>query len=1011
MRDRRWTSIKRSAPLWAVLVGLLGGLGLITACGDGEPTGPVENPAAIRDLRIEAGNNQTGKPGEALAGPFTVKAVNGVGRPVAGVAVRFLVADGGGMLVQETDIPATVKVALTGDDGMASVTLILGTAPGVNQVTASVAGLAGLPPVFTAAAEGDGVEGGGSGLPGRNPDADHFSLSVELLNLPGGVVFGLQDLVTAFVFDANSNPVSPGTVVRFRTTGGGIAETARTDASGQASAHLFTAEPIPDDGWVTVTAEVIGAAEQTLSTDIRLLFSGPTQVRLIQPASFAVAAGETKAFVVYVGDANGHPLAGGSRIEVSAEGGEILGSSAFYVPDTQRQEETLFSVLYQADEAGPTPQMVVDVTSPNGNRAVTLVSGVEGDEGSEVGRVATSIAVVAQDSVLIADGISETTVRATVVDSAGNGVPNQVVQFVASAGSIDRTSLTDAAGQAEVSYRSAANPEGVPAVTLEALIGNLSSVTQLRLLGLRLQLSPATRTIAADGIQQTTVTATLTTEEGEPVPFVPVDFAATLGRLSADRVTTDVNGRATVIYTGVASPEDLAGAQVRARASRIDATADLEVLGVRVELSASPDTIIADGNAQASIVARVRRTDGMPIINGAARFETTLGGLSSEVVRTGPDGTASTILVAGTEAGKATVKVSYGEGLEDYTEVALVKGLPASIVLVSVDPPAIGVRGAGANETAIVLLEVRDARGNTVADGATVRFRLDAPGGYGERVGPDSTATVGGRVQAAVTSGTLARTVRLIAEVSLPTGDVIRATPVPIAIHASLPDLDHFSLSANPVNLAGRVLLGLESEIVTYVFDKYSNPVSPGTSIRFRTNGGGVQGAAETNADGQATVRLFTAAPVPPGPAYLATVTGQTVDENGREIEAATTVLFSGPTAPIRLTGAGADTIGSGHLFVADGSHQIITFRVSDISNKPLMGGSEIQAFTDVGVISGDTGVILPDVREGHIDYAIVVADAAPGETPPKPPQSGSVLIKVISPNGNQQLSFGVSVD
>jgi hypothetical protein len=527
MRDRRWTSIWRSGLLWGVLAGLLGGLGLITACGDGEPTGPVEDPASIRDLRIEAGNNQTAKPGEALAGPLTVKAVNGDGRPVSGVAVRFLVAGGGGTLILETEIPATVKVALTGEDGLASVTLILGTTPGVNQVTASVAGLAGLPPVFTAAAEG-----GGSGLPGHNPDADHFSLSVELLNLPGGVVFGLQNLVTAFVFDANSNPVSPGTVVRFRTTGGGIAETARTDASGQAAAQLITAEPIPDDGWVTVTAEAIGAAEQTLSTDIRLLFSGPTQVRLIQPASFAVAAGETKTFVVYIGDANGHPLAGGSQIRVAAEGGEILGSSTFDVPDTQGQEATLFSVLYQADKAGPTPQMVVDVTSPNGNRAVTFVSGVEGGDGSEVGRVATSIAVVAQDSVLIADGISETTVRATVVDSAGNGVPNQVVQFVASAGSIDRTSLTDAAGQAEVSYRSAVKPEGVPEVTLEALTGNLSSSTRLRLLGIRLQLSPATRTIAADGIQQTTVTATLTTEEGEPVPFVPVDFAATLGRLS-----------------------------------------------------------------------------------------------------------------------------------------------------------------------------------------------------------------------------------------------------------------------------------------------------------------------------------------------------------------------------------------------------------------------------------------------------------------------------------------------
>ncbi len=321
------------------------------------------------------------------------------------------------------------------------------------------------------------------------------------------------------------------------------------------------------------------------------------------------------------------------------------------------------------------------------------------------------------------------------------------------------------------------------------------------------------------------------------------------------------------------------------------------------------------------------------------------------------------------------------------------------------------MQGSGGNETAIVTFEVRDERGNAVADGEPVLFRFDAPPGGGERVGPERTATVAGRVQAAVSSGTRARTVRLIAEAPLASGDTVRSTPVPIAIHGGLPDQAHFSLAAEPVNLAGRVLFGLESAITAYVFDKYSNPVRPGTAIRFRTDGGGVQGSAQTDADGQATVQLFTAEPMPPGPAFLATITGQTVDEDGQEIEASTIVLFSGPTAPIRLTGAGADTVAAGRLFIADGAFQIISFSVSDIDGNPLMGGSTIRVSSDVARISGDAQLTIPDAIGGNTDFAIFVADPVPLEDPSEPPQRGSVLVQVRSLNGDRQLTFSVTVD
>jgi hypothetical protein len=338
--------------------------------------------------------------------------------------------------------------------------------------------------------------------------------------------------------------------------------------------------------------------------------------------------------------------------------------------------------------------------------------------------------------------------------------------------------------------------------------------------------------------------------------------------------------------------------------------------------------------------------------------------------------------------------------------VAFVKGPPASIVLVSVEPPAVAVKGAGANATAFITFEVRDTLGTPVSDGERIAFSLD-PAVGGESLNPTESATVNGRVRVAFNSGTVARTVRVIARW---TGGVVSSTPVPVAVHGGLPDQAHFSLAPKLVNVAGRVRFGLQDTITAYVFDKYSNPVPAGTSVRFRTDGGGIQGSAETNADGQAAVILFTAAPIPPGPNFLATVTGQTVNENGQQIEATTTVLFSGPTV-VRLTSSGADTVLAGRLFIRDGGSQIITFAVSDTSDKPIMGGSTIKVTSDVARVSGDADTAIPDARSGNISFAISVADPTPAEDPPLTPQRGSVLITVRSLNGDRLLVFALTVD
>jgi len=622
------------------------------------------------------------------------------------------------------------------------------------------------------------------------------------------------------------------------------------------------------------------------------------------------------------------------------------------------------------------------------------------------------------------------------LDQDGRPLANISVRFVVTQGEavLSRAvDITDAQGRARSvltfnsepgTYRVSATAEGLiglaPVFTLFAEGEPSESITPAGVLTdpeapliepAMLHLEAADTMIVADGLAGTQLHALVTTADGEPVPFVTVDFSAAAGLLPTTQIQTDLNGRATVHWQGIASPVDIAAIAILAQAGDLRASTTLSLLGLEAILSTSADSIAADGNDQATIVLQLQDSRGAPLVDRVVEFSTTLGRLSAAKARTDALGRTQTILVASLEAGTATVEVSFGEDLMQSIPVVLAKGPPASIVVTGIDQPAISVQGTGADETAIISLEVRDSRGLPVGDGHPVFFRLDAPPEAGERVFPAITKTIAGRVQAAISGGTQARTVRLIALTLAANGDTIRSTPVPIAIRGSLPDQDHFSLAARPVNLAGQVLFGLESAITAFVFDQFSNPVPEGTSVRFRTDGGGVQASTAVNTNGQGSATLFTANPTPPGPSFLATITGQTVDRAGNEIEAATTVLFSGPTAPIRLTDDNAASVFGGNLSIEDGGFRIITFTVSDLDNNPLMGGSTIRASSDVAQVGGDAAVIIPDVRSGHTQYALVISDPQPAEDPPQAAQRGSVLIQVRSLNGDQQLTFGLTVD
>jgi len=282
-----------------------------------------------------------------------------------------VVNPGGGLQI----FPLTAK---TDDQGRVSTTLTSGTVSGVVQVRAQYNG----PPVLRSTPVQIVIHAG-------LPDANHFSVSRPVLNMPGGVVYGLTNTITAFVGDRYGNPVENGTAVYF-TTNGGIIQGAGFTTNGSTSVTLTTAAPFPSvvhpdfgrAGYATIRARTADWNNQSIETTTTVLFSTSSLINVTSGATINVNNGPGQGHRVEytVSDVNGNPLAPGSTIVVTVEGQKInvIGDVNITLPDLMVPgpgATTFAFTISDADhalDAEEPVQVTIRVTSPNGSISRTL---------------------------------------------------------------------------------------------------------------------------------------------------------------------------------------------------------------------------------------------------------------------------------------------------------------------------------------------------------------------------------------------------------------------------------------------------------------------------------------------------------------------------------------------------------------------------------------------------------------------------------------------------------------
>ena len=346
---------------------------------------------------------------------------------------------------------------------------------------------------------------------------------------------------------------------------------------------------------------------------------------------------------------------------IQANGGTTQILVKVYTGDDTTKVASGVKVTFTASQAGTRLyiQAKNDISDANGYARATLYSGSR----AGVAGVTASIAnfsnslfvtvtagtglVSASPTSILADGISTSTISATVIDSLGQPQPGALVRFAASQGVITPQAYSNEEGRAVAILRSAPSKTDISAtITATTSAAKVSSVavstdsttaaktartqgtlgtTTVVFRGVTIAATPKQETIFANNADSTVVTITVKeTSSGAPVSGVVLTFSTSLGQLRKTEVTTGADGSATVVLFG-GSVSGTATFTAK-YGEGLSFTKDISLVKqVFMTLESSPSVLSANGTDIAKIRAYLYDADNNPVEGVTIYFSTNLG--------------------------------------------------------------------------------------------------------------------------------------------------------------------------------------------------------------------------------------------------------------------------------------------------------------------------------------------------------------------------------------------------
>lgn len=544
---------------------------------------------------------------------------------------------------------------------------------------------------------------------------------------------GLNTVATAGnTYEIAGDYVKDGLSVTFTTDKGTFLNGTQTSDPTTTSSGIATVaiKSSTTSGDVPVITAILGRLEQE-AKPVTFSSSGasvgvPAQLTLSSSAASIAADGTTTATITAkVLDQYGNPVSDGLTVNFTKSSLEGAFSSSSSTTSGGNASVTLTSGIVLTNS-------VTITATCEGKSNTTTIAFKPGPPDS------ANITFSASPAAIPADGISTSTITATVKDSGGNSVKDGLyVTFTTTIGTFANGTTTSdpvatSGGAATVSLESGAT--GTPTIT--ATVGSATnSGTPLTITSVPAQItaSASPSTIAADGATTSAITAYVDCSNDSVNNCaigngVVINFTTTSGTLSAssaaiaggagqatvDLTSTSSNGSATVTATWTNGTTTVSNTTTVTFSSGLPSTVTVTSDRTKVAADDTQTTTIsatvkdsAGNNVNDGVTVNFAITSGTGTISAASA--TTTGGIASVTLRSNTKGDVTVTATAATGTGSGTATVTFVEP-------------PAQIVVYSSD---LTIPADGTSQATITAL-VLDQYGYLVADGLAVTFSATA---------------------------------------------------------------------------------------------------------------------------------------------------------------------------------------------------------------------------------------------------------------------------------------------
>ncbi|MDH3976652.1 MAG: FG-GAP-like repeat-containing protein, partial [Deltaproteobacteria bacterium] len=644
--------------------------------------------------------------------------------------------------------------------------------------------------------------------------------------------------ITAYVQDKYGNPIQDLTFVNFSTSAGTILSTPVATSGGIATTSIVSETTVTTNVTITATSEGVSG-----NSAIDFSPGAPAIITLSSDPLAIAGNGTSKALLTAViTDSLGNPVKDGLNVTFKAYSSDNSVPTDSYgtFPNGTETSQLIQTVGGEAS---------IDFTSGTAVTGKPQIHVIVGDQDYaaqplEITAMPAFINVTGVPSTIAADGVTTSTITATVTDGVSFLPDGLVINFATTGGTLDTPTgvISGGTGEATVTLTSeASNGTGDVSASwsdgFTTITSNIFTVTFLSSDPDSLVLT-ADETIVSSG-GTTIIRAVVRDVENNLVnDGQVVNFSWDGGFANLSTVDLGSGKGATVGGEAIAvlSSSNVGTTTVSAIPAVGSGSGSVDVTFVepasQITIYSNSVAIPADGFSQATINAYLQDQYGNPVTDGIfVNFSTSDGTFAATGNRQGGattvGGIASIDLQATTVATLGVTVSAWSDGVGPVTLNMDFNPGPPAVGFTNMSSSPAGIVANGFS-TASITAYVRDLDGDFVKDGMYATFFTDLGTFPNGAQVSDLISTVNGKASVDLTSGSTAGTpnIRIVIGSVDKTQTPLEITPVPAFIN----------ITADPNTIPAN---GVDSTTITArVTDILTNSIPDGLVIEFATTGG-----------------------------------------------------------------------------------------------------------------------------------------------------------------------------